>query len=235
MHLKNLNIILAFIVIALAVSASPISVESSDKKIKKVCLVKKSTNMDSTETNVPVSDFDKDLTDLFNWSNYSGAFVNKMTNDLLEHFADTLRTVEAIPNEQSCFENVIAPLEYELYNKLSSVKLTLDVIQNSYPDVEVRDAAADAYLKISDYEIDNYKNNEKLYQKIVKVTENIENGICEAPKEHEDQVLLKRLNKEFLSFSLNLSEEDSAELMKLEKRLSEITNEFNRCLNEGKK
>ncbi|OUM64949.1 hypothetical protein PIROE2DRAFT_60314 [Piromyces sp. E2] len=136
------------------------------------------------------------------WSIYTVENVNNMTTEYMEHYNTVLKQIEEIPDDECSFENVIAVIGNELGNKNKSFELMIDILQYMFPDKDVRDAASNAFLVLSDFEIENYKGNTNLYHKIAMVNENIKNGKFKAPTEHEDIVLLERINAEFKSFSL---------------------------------
>jgi len=244
MPIKNLHIIFIFITFVMMVLASPISNEATDNEYINY------SDSDDNEATQYVEDisvieddkyymienttevFDNNGHNIIDWSIFTAENINTMTSEFIENYEKVIKQIEEIPDNECSFENVIAVIGNELGNKINSYGLLVDILQYMFPDKNVRDAASDAFYAISDFEIENYKGNKNLYQKIAMVNENIKSGKFNAPTEHEDIVLLERINDEFKSFSLGLSDQDSVELMNLEKKLSEITNEFNRCLNE---
>ncbi|ORY07566.1 zincin [Neocallimastix californiae] len=173
-----------------------------------------------------------DIIELIDWSVYNKEGIKEKANDYILFESKIIDEIENIPDEKCSFDSVIVPIGRYIQDKINSIKLIIDFLKYVPTDNDIREVATEALFEIEKFENDNYKNNKIIFHKISKVLENIKTGLFDEPEDHEDKALLNKIFKDFKKRGLGLSKEDSDELNNLKKRLSDLTNDFNQCLNE---
>jgi len=168
---------------------------------------------------------------LLNW-NYTPDELRKLTDKLIEDGKKFDKQIEEIPDDECSFETVIAPLGRKTENEVEVIEANIDFFQHVSPDKDLRDASAECSLKLQEFSIER-SMNKKIYQKVAKVLENIENGKFKAPENPEDKRLLEKMDLDFRRNGLALPDDKLAELKELKKKLTNISIEFSRSIAEG--
>jgi len=185
----------------------------------------KSLNMVSTITNPTAPS-------LLNW-NYTPEELKKLTDKLIEDGKKIDKAIEDVPDDECSFETIIVPLGRKTENEIEVIESNIDFFQHVSPNKEVRDASAECSLKLQEYGIER-SMNKKIYQKVAKVIENINNGKFKAPEDPEDKRLLEKIDLDYRRYGLALPDDKLAELKELKKKLTNISIEFSRCIAEDK-
>eukprot|EP00833_Pecoramyces_ruminatium_P000651 jgi/Orpsp1_1/1174683/evm.model.c7180000050955.1 len=211
MQIKNIHIIFTFTAVALKVFSSPINEE-----------VAYSTTSAS-----------KSFADQYpiKWS-YTAEEISGITEKIIAEETRIIQQIEAVPDEECSFENVIEVLGRKIENELDAIKSSIEFLYSVSPYQEIRFASDDSYYTINSFESENIKSNKNLFHKVAMVVENINANKFPAPENPEDKRLLDQVYQEFLASGAALSDEDAQQLMELENNYQTLVSDIFNCIAE---
>eukprot|EP00833_Pecoramyces_ruminatium_P002306 jgi/Orpsp1_1/1176338/evm.model.c7180000057245.1 len=168
---------------------------------------------------------------IINWS-HSADELRNITLLKIDEEKALFEEIEALDDSKCTFDSVIVPLIRKVENEMTYYSYYLYLLENVAPEKEIRKVSSECYSKIEEFNYANFWNNEKIYQKIAKVNENIKKRKAKAPKNAEDKRLLSKLLGEFESTGFSLSEKDSETLMELDMKIGDLEYAFTDCIYE---
>ena len=143
---------------------------------------------------------------------------------------DTVNQIISIPNDKKTYQNSVLALDKMGY-KLAPLTHIFEIIENVNPSKELRDAAHDAILKLSEFSVKEISTNKKLYEALKYYYDN-------QFKEEKDRLskeeiyFLDKTITDFEKSGLNLPEEELEKIRKLLQEISKLELKFQQNIND---
>lgn len=159
----------------------------------------------------------------FQW-NMKKEDIEKKVDELIENSRKTYDAVGQLPKGDANYNNVVKALadNQSVYDTKRNV---LDFPQHVSEDKEIREACTNADKKLSDFEVETSMRKD-VFNNLVACQEKNE------PMKPEAKRFMERLIKYGKRNGLHLSVEIQDEITKIKKRMSDISIDFNKNLNE---
>jgi len=167
-----------------------------------------------------------------NW-NRTPEELESIGKEIIQEIEKTIMQIEAVPDEECSFESIIVPLENILYGKIMNEILSIVMLSKFYPDETVRNVSNNFQTSVGLIQMDIFLNR-NLYQKVLKVKENIAKGKFKAPTSDEDQKLLELYELKFKRNGVSLTDEKLEQYAKVYKEIEALISEYKQCLIEDK-
>ncbi|KAJ1976104.1 metalloendopeptidase [Dimargaris xerosporica] len=138
-----------------------------------------------------------------------------------------LDTVAALPLTEATFDSVVLPIA-RLDNETAAEFGVITFVQHVSADKELRDASTDAEKALVEFEIEC-----GMREDVFKVVDGVYKATDKSKLSPEDARLLEKTHLDFRRNGLALPKDQLAELRTIKKRLSELSIQFSRNLNEA--
>ena len=144
--------------------------------------------------------------------------IETATKIILQEINASGDKIANLPDEDVAFENTIAAIDHIRHSAYSKT-LPINVVKNTSPDVELRDAATEAMKKLNQASIAfNYREDIYLKLKAFADLDPILSG--------EDQLLFEKTMLEYKRLGYDLPAEERADAEALQKKLSDLNTNF---------
>ena len=163
----------------------------------------------------------------FAWTRWAVGEIDQAADEILANKKDAYGKIKAVAAAERTFENTVYALEAS--NHILWKLSVLEVITNASPSKEIRDAAQKAIERI-EKELVDIEYDEDIYR-AMKEYEACKEGLAES-LDVASEKLFSDMMREYKRMGFDLSSEDQARVKENLKRLSELSSEFSKNINE---
>jgi len=160
----------------------------------------------------------------FAWTQWTGEEILKVADDILESKRDAYKAIKAIKAQERTFENTVYALESS--NHILWELHAINLLMNVSPSQEIRDTAQISIDRV-EKELVNIEYDEDIYQAIKEYE-----ARKEVIKENDSAKLFADMLREYKRMGFALSADKRETVKKNLKRLSELSSEFSKNINE---
>lgn len=139
----------------------------------------------------------------------------------------SINEIVSVPRESRAFKNTAKAYD-DLMQKANSLTSPIQTLEMVSPDKEIRDAAHDATLEISNFLVQEVSTNKKLYAAF---KEYYDNRFKEEDLDKEEKYFVEETIKDFERRGLNLPDEKLTQLKKILQEINKLTLEFDKNIN----
>ncbi|MGE0206349.1 MAG: M3 family metallopeptidase [Candidatus Babeliales bacterium] len=181
--------------------------------------------------------FSMNYTDIKNVADVKALFpttvgqIEELVNKTKQNAQKRVAEIIAVPDAERSFANTAFALDEASGFYLSVPICILVVLSNVSPDDAVRDAANKYLVELSQFAIDLFGQNVELYNAFKAYTQG--NARKETLND-EEKYFIKETMEEFKREGLDFSEEKRNKIKELKKQLAELSNDFEKNINEDK-
>lgn len=161
----------------------------------------------------------------FSWVHATKEEIKDLPKKLMEEKEKILDTIKKIIPEKRTFENTISALERS-DEPISDTFSHFEVLMNAHPEESLRNACADAIIKLSNLTTD-MAFDEEVYKAIIEYTK-----FGDTPQQESHKKLLQETLKAYKRLGFDLPKAKRSKVQKLFKELQAVSQKFNRNINE---
>lgn len=151
--------------------------------------------------------------------------IQSRTDELIERINKVYNDIGSVGIEDVCVENILKPLAMAKLD-LASSRHVLDFPQYVCPSKDVRAASTRADKRLSEFDVE-INMREDVFNRLLVLQTKLQNNLG-----HEEKRLLDRLVTLGKRSGLHLTKDVQEEIKSLSKKISELSIEFNKNLNE---